>query len=105
MATALLSRPRSRLHSLSSVRPLIPQPGSILLAAHAYHKQPTSALQKRLLQNDNKQTRSEFVGCAYILRTASSLMRAAVLRDISAGTSYQTVRLVFRPYTHVLPSS
>jgi len=30
---------------------------------------------------------------------------AAVLRDISAGTSYQTVRLVFRPYTHVLPAS
>jgi len=29
---------------------------------------------------------------------------AAVLRDISEGTSYQTVRLVFRPYTH-LPSS
>lgn len=29
----------------------------------------------------------------------------AVLRDISAGTSYQTVRLVFRPYTQVLPAS
>jgi len=33
------------------------------------------------------------------------LLRAAVLRDISAGTSYQTVRLVFRPYAHVPPSS
>jgi len=42
---------------------------------------------------------------AYILSTASSCTRAAVLRDISAGTSYQTVRLVFRPYAHVLPSS
>lgn len=30
---------------------------------------------------------------------------AAVLRDISEGTSYQTVRLVFRPYAHVPPSS
>lgn len=30
---------------------------------------------------------------------------AAVLRDISAGTSYQTVRLVFRPYMQVLPAS
>lgn len=50
-------------------------------------------------------TRSQFVGCAHILSTASSCARAAVLRDISAGTSYQTVRLVFRPYAHVLPSS
>lgn len=50
-------------------------------------------------------TRSEFVGVAHILYTASSCPRAAVLRDISAGTSYQTVRLVFRPYAHVLPSS
>ena len=31
--------------------------------------------------------------------------RAAVLRDISAGTSYQAVRLVFRPYAHLLPAS
>lgn len=29
----------------------------------------------------------------------------AVLRDISEGTSYQTVRLVFRHYTHVPSSS
>jgi len=29
----------------------------------------------------------------------------AVLRDISIGTSYQIVRLVFRPYTHLMPSS
>lgn len=30
---------------------------------------------------------------------------AAVLRDISGGTSYQMIRLVFRRYTHILPSS
>jgi len=30
---------------------------------------------------------------------------AAVLRDISERTSYQTVRLVFRHYTHLTPSS
>jgi len=29
----------------------------------------------------------------------------AVLRDISEGTSYQAVRLVFRPYAQVLPSN
>lgn len=34
-----------------------------------------------------------------------SLLKAAVLRDISVGTSYQTVRLVFRPYIHLSPSS
>jgi hypothetical protein len=33
-----------------------------------------------------------------------ALPAAAVLRDISEGTSYQAVRLVFRPYTHLLPS-
>lgn len=49
--------------------------------------------------------RSEFAGCARILSTAPSRPRAAVLRDISAGTSYQAVRLVFRPYAHVSPTS
>lgn len=32
-------------------------------------------------------------------------MYTAVLRDISTGTSYQIVRLVFRPYTHILPAN
>jgi len=32
-------------------------------------------------------------------------LKTAVLRDISGGTSYQTVRLVFRHYTHLTPSS
>ena len=36
-----------------------------------------------------------------ILFTAQNCRRPAVLRDISEGTSYQTVRLVFRPYTQV----
>lgn len=44
-------------------------------------------------------------GHAHIRSTARSRPRAAVLRDISAGTSYQTVRLVFRPYAHVAPAS
>lgn len=105
MATALLSRPRPRLRSLSCLWPLIPLRGSLLLAAHAYHEPPTGARQNRVPQNAGTLTRSEFVGNAYILSTASSCSRAAVLRDISAGTSYQTVRLVFRPYAHVLPSS
>lgn len=48
---------------------------------------------------------SVFVGRAHILRTARSSPHAAVLRDISAGTSYQTARLVFRPYAHLLPAS
>ena len=42
---------------------------------------------------------------ARVRPTARSWPRAAVLRDISAGTSYQTVRLVFRRYAHVAPTS
>jgi len=40
-----------------------------------------------------------------VLYSASLLPCAAVLRDISGGTSYQTVRLVFRHYRHLPPSS
>jgi len=105
MATALLSRPRPRLRSLARARPLIPLLGSFLLAAHAYHGLPTGAPQARAPHNAGARARSEFVGCAPILSTARPWLRAAVLRDISAGTSYQTVRLVFRPYAHVLPAS
>lgn len=46
-------------------------------------------------------THSEFVDFVHILSTASSYHSTAVLRDISTGTSYQIVRLVFRPYTHL----
>lgn len=42
---------------------------------------------------------------ARILSTARPRPHAAVLRDISAGTSYQIVRLVFRHYAHVPPAS
>ena len=48
---------------------------------------------------------SEFVDDVPILSPAPPCRAAAVLRDISAGTSYQTVRLVFRPYAHLPPSS
>lgn len=37
--------------------------------------------------------------------TTQTYEHGAVLRDISEGTSYQIVRLVFRPYTQVLPSN
>jgi len=51
-------------------------------------------------------TYSEFVDFKiHILSTTSSYSCTAVLRDISTGTSYQIVRLVFRPYTHLMPSS
>lgn len=45
MATALLSLSRPHVRSLSCVRPLIPLRGSLLLAAHAYHRPPTGARQ------------------------------------------------------------
>lgn len=35
----------------------------------------------------------------------SPIYLIAVLRDISTGTSYQIVRLVFRPYTHLSSSN
>jgi len=50
-------------------------------------------------------THSEFVDCVHILSTASSYPPAAVLRDISTGTSYLIVRLVFRPYVHFSSSN
>lgn len=37
--------------------------------------------------------------------TRQTCRAPAVLRDISEGTSYQAVRLVFRPYAQVLPSN
>lgn len=45
-----------------------------------------------------------------LTKSTSSLLHlpaqpCAVLRDISIGTSYQIVRLVFRPYTHFTSSS
>jgi hypothetical protein len=57
--------------------------------------------------NPTYKTHSEFNVQKYTSRyTPSYLIKvAAVLRDISEGTSYQTVRLVFRPYTHLTPSS
>ncbi len=45
------------------------------------------------------------IGALQHLTPCNIAQVAAVLRDISEGTSYQTVRLVFRPYAHVPPSS
>lgn len=49
--------------------------------------------------------RSSFVTCVKRpLLYLASLRSRAVLKHISGGTSYQTVRLVFRPYAKLLPS-
>lgn len=58
MATAPLSPPRPRLRSLSCLRPLIPLVGSFPLAAHAYHRPPTSAPQTRGAQVRRRHVRS-----------------------------------------------
>lgn len=84
--------------------PLIPPRGSLLLAVHAYRSLPTGALQTRARVAAGA-PRVPSSPVPRLPSTASSCPRAAVLRDISAGTSYQTVRLVFRPYAHLLPSS
>lgn len=47
MATAPLSPPRSRVPSLSCLRPLIPPQGSLLFADHAYRSLPTGILETR----------------------------------------------------------
>lgn len=47
--------------------------------------------------------RSLLTGLHPLYRTR--LVRAAVLRDISAGTSYQKARLVFRPYAQIPAAS
>lgn len=106
MATAPLSSPRSSFCSLSCFRPLIPLTGSSLLAVHAYHRPPTSTL-KITLHTAKCIALRTFGVCWLRLHPLyrTLLTRAAVLRDISAGTSYQTVRLVFRPYAHVTPSN
>lgn len=41
---------------------------------------------------------------ALLYSTPPYTLHSAVLRDISGGTSYQTVRLVFRPYTQLTRS-
>ncbi|KRH93531.1 hypothetical protein M153_7960002914 [Pseudoloma neurophilia] len=49
--------------------------------------------------------RSSFATCVKRpLLYLASLRSRAVLKHISGGTSYQTVRLVFRPYARLLPS-
>lgn len=49
--------------------------------------------------------RSSFATCVKRpLLYLASLCSRAVLKHISGGTSYQTVRLVFRPYAKLLPS-
>jgi hypothetical protein len=96
MATVQLSQSNRQI-LLPSLRPLILKLGSSLIAPHAYHSMPTN----------NHDTR-HIPSLMYIYTsryTPSYSPVAAVLRDISEGTSYQTVRLVFRPYAHVLPSS
>jgi len=82
------------------IRSLILLLASLLLADHAYHNLPTGREPLDTPVLHARSTHSEFVDCVHILSTASSYPPAAVLRDISTGTSYQIVRLVFRPYTH-----
>lgn len=106
MATALLSPSRPYLCSLCFFWLLTSLQGSFPLAVHAYHRPPTSTERKDiwvLLQRSFAD--SKFVDNVHILYTPHSYTSAAVLRDISVETSYQTVRLVFRPYIHLRPSN
>lgn len=106
------------LDSPASLRPcagvglLIPPRGSSLLASPAYQNRPTGPGHSRAFATQRAPAHSEFASALPPLRrhtpshssTAQNCARPAVLRDISEGTSYQTVRLVFRPYTQVARS-
>lgn len=96
MATVQLSQ-SNRLILHTSLRLLILKLGSSLIAPHAYHSMPTSNTDTEHFQS---------LMYAYTSRyTSPYSIVAAVLRDISEGTSYQTVRLVFRHYAHLTSSS
>lgn len=87
---------------------LIVLPGSFLFASPAYQKSPTTLAQ--VLQRS--QCTAALAPSQFVDRIAAkppllyraSLRSRAVLKHISGGTSYQTVRLVFRPYAPLLPS-
>lgn len=92
--------------SLFCLRLFILPLGSSLFAAHAYHKPPTSVI---LVVPRGLSSRSMHL-LSLLTKSTSSVQHipttnTAVLRDISAGTSYQIVRWVFRPYIHLLPTS
>lgn len=96
MATVQLSQSAHQIRA-PSLRRLSPHPGSSLLAPHAYHTVPTAARDGGLLRVRPPRGSVALLGPTH--------PRGAVLRDISGGTSYQTVRLVFRHYAHLTASS
>ncbi|KAI5181725.1 hypothetical protein NEOKW01_1889, partial [Nematocida sp. AWRm80] len=80
---------RARPSWLSPARgPLFPPPGSSRFARAAYQRSPTRRAAVRPFAVRGRPRCS----------TSRCARAPAVLRDISAGTSYQAVRLVFRPY-------
>lgn len=93
--------------SLFCLWQLISLQGSSLFAPHAYHKAPTGAILD-YCTGLLSVTIDTFWVCWLSLHPLYCIFlykSTAVLRDISAGTSYQVVRLVFRPYAHLLPTS
>lgn len=116
MATVQLSQSNRPITS-PLLRLLSSASGSSLIAPHAYHSMPTNGCHIRHIQSLMYKYTSRYTpsycrtgsphACGHSPHTLHewSCSTAAVLRDISGGTSYQAVRLVFRHYTHLTPSS
>jgi len=94
----------------AALRHLIPSRGSSLFASPAYQHRPTGRLQclARTQVTHRARILSLRMRCHHfgtirlIIRSTPCICKApAILRDISEGTSYQTVRLVFRRYAQV----
>lgn len=108
------TQPRPSWFLCAPLRHLIPAAGSSLFAGPAYQSRPTRRPQLRAstpldtplqIRSLGMRRHNFCTGCLSILSTPQIWRAPAVLRDISGGTSYQTVRLVFRPYAQVLPSN
>jgi len=114
MATVLLSRsPNTFFSQKLELRHLSPLFGSSRIAGSAYQKRPTflffypnnTPLEFDTFSQENDSFLYEMGLCVFShTRKRVDLKKKAFLRETSEGTSYQMVRLVFRPYTQ-LPRS
>jgi len=102
--------PHTSFHHCVHIRPIIHPQSSSPFACAAYQHRPTGHHKHRALRTASAHStfgvrETCLAQHAIHSSTAPAYQAPAVLRDISGGTSYQAVRLVFRPYTQVAPSN
>jgi len=100
MATAPLSSAHDALPRAQPSGALTPRRVQPLSPAPLTGTGPLAAHSRAALPCERRPADSKFAARAPS-PTRRTCRAAAVLRDISGGTSYQAVRLVFRPYTRV----